>query len=71
MEDTQRHQDSSARLAAPAGAALTTHAYRCGRCHKIGQGAGRGYRFVLGARVQVCAECKAVIDRRRAAREAA
>lgn len=48
------------------GSTLAIHTFACGRCHKPSQQAGRGYRFILGARVQVCASCKAFIDERRA-----
>lgn len=48
------------------GSKLSQHTFACGRYHKAGQQAGRGYRMILGGRVQVCAACKAVIDARRA-----
>lgn len=48
------------------GDTLAIHTFACGRCHKPSQQAGRGYRFILGARVQVCSGCKKFIDDRRA-----
>ena len=48
------------------GNTLTVPTFACGRCHKASQQAGRGYRMLLGARMQVCAACKAVIDAQRA-----
>lgn len=48
------------------GSTLNVPTFACMRCHKASQQAGRGYRFILGARVQVCAACKAAIDARRA-----
>jgi hypothetical protein len=48
------------------GDTLTAITFACSSCHKPSQQAGRGYRMLLGARVQVCAACKAVIDARRA-----
>ena len=48
------------------GNTLHVPTFACGRCHKPSQQAGRGYRLILGARVQVCSTCKAVIDARRA-----
>lgn len=48
------------------GSTLALHVFACGRCHKPSQQAGRGYRMILGARVQVCASCKQIIDAQRA-----
>jgi hypothetical protein len=48
------------------GNTLTVPTFACMRCHKPSQQAGRGYRMLLGARVQVCAACKVAIDARRA-----
>ncbi len=48
------------------GSTLAIHTFACGRCHKPSQQAGRGYRLILGARVQVCADCKRIIDAQRA-----
>lgn len=48
------------------GSTLACHTFACGRCHKPSQQAGRGYRMVCGARLQVCAACKTFIDARRA-----
>lgn len=47
------------------GDTLHVPTFACMRCHKPSQQAGRGYRFILSARVQVCAGCKAAIDQRR------
>jgi len=48
------------------GDTLAIHTSACGRCHKPSQQAGRGYRMLRGARVQVCAGCKQIIDAQRA-----
>lgn len=47
------------------GDTLHVPTFACMRCHKPSQQAGRGYRMILGARVQVCSACKGVIDARR------
>jgi hypothetical protein len=48
------------------GNTLHVPTFACGRCHKASQQAGRGYRMLRGARVQVCADCRAIIDAQRA-----
>lgn len=48
------------------GDRLHVPTFACGRCSRPSPQAGRGYRFVCGGRVQVCAACKTTIDARRA-----
>jgi hypothetical protein len=48
------------------GDTLHVPTFACGRCHKASQQKGRGYRMLLGARIQVCADCKQIIDAQRA-----
>lgn len=38
---------------------ITRHIFNCGRCHKPSPQPGRKKRFILGARVFVCAHCVA------------
>ena len=48
------------------GNRLAVPLFACMRCHKASAQAGRGYRMLLGARVQVCRACKDAIDAQRA-----
>lgn len=48
------------------GDTLHVPTFACMRCHKPSQQAGRGYRMLCGARVQVCRDCKQIIDAQRA-----